>query len=175
VRPNTATQADVALIFGAVVRKQVISPLHQERLDAGITLLNTGTVQRLVVSNTPLAASAMQSYLLSKGVLATAIEMDTQAERTPDTCAFEARRAKPRRVILVSQRFHLPRLALQCREFALNPQYVMADSLTRAPSSIATKLRVRGMRFVRETTLIWGALLGLYPQTLRASASVKNP
>jgi len=175
LRPDAAAQADAALIFGAVVRGQTITPLHQERLDAGISLLKAGRVRRLVVSNTQAAAQVMQTYLLGKGVPPSAIEVDPHAQRTPDTCAFEASHANPRRVILVSQRFHMPRIAQQCRKFALDPQYVMADSPTRAPSPITTKLRVRSMRLLRETGLIWGALLGIYPQSLLPSTPVKNP
>ncbi|WP_298257734.1 YdcF family protein [uncultured Litoreibacter sp.] len=163
VSPAKATPADAALIFGAVVRAGAITPLHQERLDAGIALYHSGAAARLVVSNTAAAAEVMHSYLLSQGIPAEAIERDPQAERSPDTCAFEAGQGTGRSVILVSQRFHLPRLALHCRRYALDPQYVIADSHSRAPSPLATKVRVRTGRFLRETFLIWGTLLRIYP------------
>ncbi len=161
--PEAAQPAKAALIFGAVVRNGLISPLHRERLDTGMKLLKIGTVERLVVSNTPVAAEAMRRYLDQQGVAAANIELDTQAERSPDTCAFEARRTDQRSVIFVSQRFHLPRLALHCRRYNLKAQYVMADSPTRAPSSFISKARIRTTRFLRETLLTWGVLLGIYP------------
>jgi vancomycin permeability regulator SanA len=163
VGPEAAQPAKAALIFGAVVRNGKISPLHQERLDTGAALLGLGTVEKLVVSNTPVAAEAMRRYLDQQGISAKNIEMDTQAERSPDTCAFEAQQPTQRSVIFVSQRFHLPRLALHCRRYSLQAQYVMADSPTRAPSPLVTKLRVRTERFLRETVLTWGVLLGIYP------------
>ncbi|MEP3346923.1 MAG: YdcF family protein [Litoreibacter sp.] len=175
VPPSKAGPANVALIFGAVVRNGTISPLHQERLDAGIALFRTGTVARLVVSNTPAAAEAMRKYLNTQGIPAQAIELDTQAVRSPDTCSFEAGIGAGRSVLLISQRFHLPRLALHCRRYALHPQYVMADSPTRAPNSLSTKVRVRTGRFIRETMLIWGTLLRIYPHHPIPQKTVKRP
>lgn len=160
--PTNARPAQAALIFGAVVRDGAISPLQKERLDAGLALYRQGAVPRVVVSNTAHAAKVMATYLSSQGLPAEAISLDTQAERSPDTCA-EAARQELTRVIFVSQRFHLPRLRLHCRRYGLEAQYVMADSPQRAPVSVVTKMQVRAGRFLRETVLIWGTMLGFYP------------
>jgi len=157
-----ATPAQAALIFGAVVRDGAISPLHAERLAAGKALLDREIVPTLVVSNTPRAADAMATYLTQQGVPRPAVRLDPQAERSPDTCA-SAQRDGLSDVILVSQRFHLPRLKLHCARYGLSTQFVMADSADRAPASTPTKIRVRTRRFLRETALIWGTLLRLYP------------
>ena len=159
-----AQPADAALVFGAVVRNGVISPLHAERLDAASALYERGIIPEIVVSNQQLAAKFMRDYLITKDVPEHAIRLDGRAERTPDTCRAEARRAQPRRVIMISQRFHLPRLALQCRNLGVQGQYLMADSSTRAPASFWTRLKVRSTRTAREAALIWAELLGLYPR-----------
>lgn len=164
VLPSNADQADAALIFGAVVRQSTISPLHRERLDAGITLLSEGKVKHLVVSNRAKAAQVMRDYLLGQGVDAARIEMDIAAERTPDTCEYEIAKAEPRSLIFVSQKFHLPRIALQCRLVGLKGQLVIADDQDRPSPGLATLIRVRGKRLFREAFLTWGALLGTYPE-----------
>lgn len=158
-----AQQAQAALVFGAVVRDGVINPLHKERLDTAIELYSKGKVSRIVASNAKRSALIMQDYLRAQGIPAAAIELDTQAIHTPDTCHFEAQQAAPRRVIFISQKFHLPRIALQCARYDLEAQLVYADSDSRPVVNLATKIRVRGYRFLRESLLTWSALLHIYP------------
>ncbi len=162
-RPEAARPVEAALIFGALVRDGSISPLHRERLDAARSLYEQGKAKVLVVSNQARAASVMQSYLEQNGVPKRAIEWDGAAERTPQTCAAEAAKAARRTVAYISQRFHLPRIAMQCAHYDLDASFVMADSPNRAPSPLATKIRVRSTRFLREAGLMWGHILRLYP------------
>ncbi len=163
--PDQAAPAEAALVFGARVRGGTISPLHRERLETARALWASGTVSRVVVSNAPAAARAMQGYLLSRGIPPEAIELDGTAISTLDTCRAEAARPGSRRVILISQRFHLPRIGLHCARYDLDTQFVMADSPDRAVAPLWTRIRVRSARALRETALIWGVLLGLYPRT----------
>ena len=160
-----AQPAEAALIFGAMVRGGTISPLHKERLDTGLTLLNAGTVDTLVVSNARNAARAMQNYLIDSGVPEDQIEVDPLAIHTPDTCRAEHARNAPRKVILISQKFHLPRIALQCAKYTLDSQLVFADNPNRAALPVLTTLRIRMGRILREAFLTWGAILGLYPES----------
>jgi vancomycin permeability regulator SanA len=160
--PQTAPKADAALIFGAIVRDGTISPLHKERLDAGVALLKLEKVDTLVVSNAAAAAIVMRDYLISQGIPDTNIEMDTQAIRTPDTCAEEHRKPK-RTVAVISQKFHLPRIALHCKRYDLDTLFVVADSPNRPKAALLTLIRVRSRRFVREAIFTWGTLLGAYP------------
>lgn len=163
VPPQMAKPADAALIFGALVRSGEVSALHAERLDTGVLLWDRGEVSTLVVSNAARAAGIMKGYLLDQGVPASAIEVDGQAQATPDTCVAEAARPVPRDVILVSQAFHLPRIALQCRRLGVSGQYVHSIRGGDAQSvGLWTKVRVRSGRYTREAVLIWAELLGQY-------------
>jgi len=164
VTPGNARPADAALIFGAVVRRGDVSPLHRERLDAGLALWRGKQVKTLVVSNAPSAARTMRDYLLTAGVPAGAIELDSQAIRTPNTCQAEAARTVKRKVMFVSQKFHLPRIALHCAKYDLNAQFVAADKADRADLGTWTTVRVRTYRWLREAALIWGILLNIYPE-----------
>ncbi len=157
--------ADAALIFGAVVRRGDISPLHRERLDTGRALLNEKKVNTLVVSNAASAARTMRDYLVAMGVAEENIELDLKAIRTPDTCRAEASRAEKRKVVFVSQKFHLPRIALQCAKYDLDAQFVAADQKNRANLGTWTTVRVRTYRWLREAALIWGIWLNLYPES----------
>lgn len=162
---DNAAPADVALIFGALVRNGKISPLQEERLKAGQRLLDNGTVPKLVLSNSARAAGIMADYLAGQGVPREKIEIDGQAPQTPDTCTNALAAGYGDSVILVSQRFHLPRISLQCRAIGITGQYVAANG-ARGPNtpqaSLWTKLKVRGYRHTREAILTWVHLLGLY-------------
>lgn len=171
VRVAESARAEAALIFGALVRGGQISPLHAERLDTGVALYNAGKVETLVVSNAPKAAAIMAEYLRDQGVPDAAIEIDQNALKTPHTCANEVDRhggqQRGRSVILISQRFHLPRIAYQCRKLGVTGQYVEAnqphDEVSSARSPVAV-LKIRARRYVREAVLVWASLIGAYPE-----------
>ncbi|MGB1235843.1 MAG: ElyC/SanA/YdcF family protein [Planktomarina sp.] len=160
--PATAPKVDAVLIFGAIVRGGTISPLHKQRLDAGIAMLKAGKTHTLVVSNSQRAATFMYDYLLDQGVPETVIEIDGTATHTPLTCAAELQRDQARTVGFISQTFHLPRLAYQCWQLGLQGQLITANQPSNA--DLWTKIRVRTTRHTREAALVWGAILGLYPE-----------
>ncbi|WP_172329985.1 YdcF family protein [Mangrovicoccus sp. HB161399] len=166
---ETARPAEAALVFGALVRDGAISPLHAERLETGIALLDAGKTGVIVVSNAERAASIMKDYLLERGVPEARIEVDGEALSTPDTCVSEAARAEPRSVQLVSQAYHLPRIALQCRRLGVRGQYVAAIRKEGDEgTSLWTKIRVRSSRHTREALLVWAELLGQYRELERS-------
>ncbi len=166
-RVDETEPADAARIFGALVRSGQISPLHAERLDTGVAPFKAGRVDKLVVSNAPKAAAIMAEYLRDQGIPDTAIEIDTNALKTPHTCANEIDVDGRRSVILISQRFHLPRIAYQCRKLGLTGQYVEADQpheeITSARAPLAV-MQVRARRYLREAVLVWASLVGAYPE-----------
>jgi len=163
--PEEIAQADVALVFGALVRDGKISPLHEERLTAAIDLLERKKVAGIVVSNTREAALAMAGYLKDHGVRQAVIEIDDQAVKTPDTCVFEVNRRLNRRVIFVSQGFHIPRLSMLCSWDGLHGQALAAEryrALDAGQLPFWRVAQIRGGRHVREAALLWSALFGLY-------------
>ncbi|MEM8555140.1 MAG: YdcF family protein [Pseudomonadota bacterium] len=164
VSVDQAEPADAALIFGALVRSEQISPLHAERLDTGVALWDASKVDQLVMSNAARAAEIMASYVARQGVPSAAIALDPAAQSTPDTCLNETQRLQPRSLLLVSQRYHLPRIALQCRRLGVEGQYVAALRSQEAAEAtgVWTKLRVRVRRNTREALLVWAEWLGLY-------------
>ncbi|MBE3639165.1 SanA/YdcF family protein [Mangrovicoccus algicola] len=165
---DSAAPADAAVIFGALVRDGAISPLHAERLETGVALYRAGKAQVIVVSNAQRAATIMKDFLLEQDVPEARIEIDGAAVSTPDTCVSEAARAEPREILLVSQAYHLPRIALQCRRLGVSGQYVAAIRQTGEDgTSLWTKIRVRSLRHTREALLVWAELLGKYRELER--------
>ena len=159
--PKSAERADRALIFGAVVRGGKISPLHADRLETAITLWRAGKAPELVVSNAARAARAMRTYLVERGVPDGAIIVDGKSPSTPDTCVNQ--RSEPAAtLIMISQRFHLPRLALQCARRRITGQYVAAARQTKSDLSPTHRWSIRIYRQTREAVLVWLELLGLY-------------
>lgn len=163
-RKNIA-RADAALVFGALVHGDVVSPLHKERLNAAVDLFNRNLVSTIVVSNTQYAAVVMARYLEEMSVPETAIEIDGNAAQTSDTCVNEFARNAPRSVILVSQGFHVPRLSMQCKWEGILGQSLAAEEYRAPGASKLTRLQItqiRMTRHAREAGLLWMALLGLY-------------
>ena len=160
-------KSDAVIVFGTLVNSVGdISPLLKERLDAGKAVLESAKADRVVVSNTAAAAKVMVGYLTAAGVDKNLIDIDPEAVKTPDTCSFEKRNhPKGRRLIFVSQGFHLPRLLYQCRMLGVEGIGFPADAasnIDRSKYSLWTKLRVRSTRYVREAGLTWLAFLRIY-------------
>ena len=163
VTPEEARPADAAIVFGAVVREGRISALHAERLDAAISLFQNDVVKSITVSNAQRAAETMRDYLLEHHIPPSAIQLDGAAIATPDTCLAEFQRPTRRPVILISQRYHLPRIALQCAGYRLEAQFITAERGRANPEiGLAQRLWIRLRRHTREALLVWSEMLGLY-------------
>lgn len=159
--------SDAVIIFGTLVNEVGdISPLLKERLDAGKAILETGKAKTIVVSNSEAAANVMANYLFTQGVDKNLVEIDIQADKTPDTCAYEKENyPENRRLIFVSQGFHLPRLLYQCSQLSVQGIAFPAEALAtidRSEYTFLTKFRVRTTRYVREAGLTWLVFLNIY-------------
>lgn len=160
-------QNDVVIVFGTIVNdKNEISPLLKERLDAGIKILEDKKTEKIVVSNTEKATQIMANYLYEKNVSKEKVELDIQADKTPDTCRFEKEKhPENRQVIFVSQNFHLPRLIYQCEKVGVKGIGFAPEKLNlidRSQQSFTTKIFTRTQRYFREAGLTWLAILGIY-------------
>lgn len=159
-------KAEAVLIFGTVVRDGKISPLLEERLEAGKQILDQSKTETIVVSNMEVAANIMANYLYEADLSPDLIDIDPQAEQTPDTCKFEkSQHPENRKVIFVSQKFHLPRLIFQCKKAGVTGVGFPAEAVNITDGSqysTWTKLTVRSKRYFREAGLTWLALLNIY-------------
>lgn len=159
--------SDAVIIFGTLVNESGdISPLLKERLDAGKAILESGKAKKIVVSNTEVAANVMANYLFTHSINKNLVEIDIQADKTPDTCAYEKENyPEKRKLVFVSQGFHLPRLLYQCNQRNVQGIAFPAEVLTtidRSGYSFLIKLQIRTGRYIREAGLTWLAFLNIY-------------
>ncbi len=121
-------QADAAVVLGNAVEPDgTLSPRFQARLDRALDLYREGKVRLLIVSGGVGReghdeAEAGAAYLAGRGVPAGALVADSNGRNTRATAEFTAAFAEAhnlKRVIAVSQYFHLPRCRLAFAEAGL--------------------------------------------------------
>lgn len=159
--------SDAVIIFGAHITKEnEATPLLKERLDGGKVIMETGKAKKIVVSNTKDAANVMAKYLVDKGISSDLIEIDAQADKTPDTCKYEINKhPEKRKLIFVSQGFHLPRLLFQCKKEGVEGIGFSAETLgiiDRSQYPFFARIYTRAVRYAREAGLTWLAFLNIY-------------
>ena len=129
-REAAAPTAPVALVLGAEVYPDgTPSPFLAGRLDLARRLLAAGRVQVLLLSGDGAAREydepeAMQAYLLAAGVPADRMVLDRYGLDTYDSCLRAARVYGVRRVVVVTQSYHLPRAVGTARALGLDAEGV---------------------------------------------------
>lgn len=132
-KPEAVPERPVAIVFGAGYWPNgALSDILRDRLDAGIALYRAGRVQKLLLSgdnrfvnyNEP---AKMLEYALAQGVPRADIVLDYAGRRTYDTCYRARDIFQVRKVVLVTQRYHLPRALLLCRGLGLDAVGYAAD------------------------------------------------
>jgi SanA protein len=149
----------VAIVFGAGYWPSGrLSDILRDRLDAAIELYRAGRVDvllfsgdnRVVEYNEP---AVMREYALSQGIPDEAIVLDYAGRRTYDTCYRARDIFQVTDVILVTQRYHLPRALATCEGLNLDAVGYVAD---RMPY-----VHIRWY-WVREIPALWQAWWDLY-------------
>ncbi len=151
----------VAIVFGAGLRRDG-SPtaILRDRVETAADLYFAGKVEKLLMSgdNSTLGYNepeSMRQYAISLGVPEEAIALDFAGRRTYDTCYRAKAVFELDDVVLVTQKFHLPRAIYICN--ALGVEAVGVEANTR--------------RFWSSSLLIWntrellataGAFIDLY-------------
>jgi vancomycin permeability regulator SanA len=118
---------DVAMVLGAQVEPDRVTPRPylRGRLDTAVELYRDGNVRVILVSGDGDGTSGnetqvMTRYLISHGVDSTRIVADPYGLDTYDSC----RRARDvfglRRLLVVTQPYHLPRAVTLCRSMGID-------------------------------------------------------
>jgi SanA protein len=123
----------VALVFGAGYWPDgTPSDVMKDRVEAAVDLYRAGRVQKVLFSGDNRFAdynepAKMGEYALSLGLPEEAIALDFAGRRTYDTC-YRARDVFGlRQVVLVTQRYHLPRALYICQRLGLDAVGYAAD------------------------------------------------
>lgn len=107
------------------------SQVLQDRLDTAIELLQQRRIMGVIVTGDDGSwrsdeRSAMVNYLRKHNVPDEIIVVDDPAFRTYDSCA-NIKRKGFNHVVLITQRFHLPRALYLCNELGIESHGVVAD------------------------------------------------
>lgn len=133
VSPEEAQPAEAVMVLGALVFPDgTPSMMVQDRLDTAYDLYQDGRARKVLITGDHGQTeydevNAMRRYLEEKGVPPEDIFMDHAGFDTYDSM-YRARDVfQARDVIVVTQRFHLPRALWIAQRLGLNPQGVVAD------------------------------------------------
>src|SRR6185437_10459810 len=117
--------ADAVVVLGCALRDGRPSPALARRVERGVALLRRGAAPLLVLSGggAPLSeAAAMRELALREGVGEAALLLEPRSRNTFENARETARLLQDRglgRVVLVSDRYHLPRARLLFRAAGL--------------------------------------------------------
>lgn len=129
-----APQKRLAIVFGAGLRRDgTPTAILRDRVETAADLFFTGKVEKLLMSgdnrfleyNEP---ESMRQYALSLDVPDEAIAMDYAGRRTYDTCYRAKEIFAVDDVLLVTQKFHLPRALFLCNALGLEAAGVEANT-----------------------------------------------
>lgn len=133
VESPDAGEAVYGVVLGASVDKKtsVPSSVLQDRLDVAVDLLKKKKIMGIIVTGDDgkwrsNEVKGMVDYLHSLGVPDDVIHADGNAYRTFDSCS-NLKEKGFNNVILITQRFHLPRALYLCNKIGLNSHGVIAD------------------------------------------------
>jgi SanA protein len=133
---------DVALVLGT-------APIGPEggpnryfvyRLDAAAALWKAGKAKYFIVSGSGQEPTAMRAGLVERGVPAEAIYLDPAGYRTWDSVLRARDVYGQKRIVIVSQRFHLDRALFLAREAGIEAWGLEARDVD-TPYSVFTELR----------------------------------
>jgi len=124
----------LAIVFGAGLRRDgTPTAILRDRVDTAASLYFSGKVEKILMSgdnrflgyNEP---ESMRQYALSLGIPDEAIALDYAGRRTYDTCYRAKAIFEVDHVLLVTQKFHLPRALFLCNALGLEAFGVEANN-----------------------------------------------
>ena len=175
---NNIAATDVALVLGAglTINGQP-SDVLSARVEAAMALYNTSKVRKLVMSGDNSRqsydeVSAMKTLAVQLGAEPNDVLLDYAGFRTLDSCVRIRKVFGQSSVILVSQRFHLPRAIHLCRWAGVEVQGVAADD----PRS-SRRQRMSAVREVPASAQAWvdAHLFRRQPKFLGPAIDIDNP
>jgi vancomycin permeability regulator SanA len=147
--PDEVPEADAVLILGAYVFPDgKLSDMLQDRVTVGYDLYIRGKAAKVIVSGDHGRknydeVNTMKSYLKGKGVAGQDIFMDHAGFSTYESLYRARDIFQARKVIIVTQRYHLSRAVFIARELGLQAYGVSSDLHDYGP--VMTKYKMREM------------------------------
>lgn len=123
-----AQKADCIIVLGASVQYKKVSPVYRERINHGITLLNEGYANKMILTGGKIAgqiysdSSVARSYAISKGVSASKILIEEQSTETLQNLVNAKAIMKQygyKTAIIVSDPLHMRRAMTMARDLGI--------------------------------------------------------
>ncbi len=129
---SDAPEEPVAIVFGAALWPNGLSPMLRDRVDRAVELYRAGKVRKLLMSGDNRflyydEPGKMAEYAMKLGVPREDVVMDFAGRRTYDTCYRARRIFGVKSAILVTQGFHIPRALFTCNHLGVKSVGVTAD------------------------------------------------
>ena len=134
--PQTVPEAPVVLVLGAGVwANSRLSPMLQDRVDQGIALYEAGKGAKLLMSGDHSSpyydeVSTMKRYAVEKGVASSDVFLDHSGFSTYESLLRARDIFGARKIIIVTQRYHLYRAVFIARALGLEAYGVPSDART---------------------------------------------
>jgi len=115
---SSKAQADAAVVLGAAVWTEEVSPVFKERINHAINLYKIGQVRKLIFTGgqgnpgEPTESSAARDYALQSGVPASAILIEEKSHTTYENILYAKQVADShgiKKVLIVSDPLHMKR------------------------------------------------------------------
>lgn len=122
---------DIALILGCSVKHNKPSKMLRDRLDKGIELYNRGIVKMILISgdhqNDYSEVTVMYDYLINSNISKEVILVDKVGYSTSESLINYKDNYYDKKVIIVTQKYHLYRALNIAKDLKLNSLGVHAD------------------------------------------------
>jgi uncharacterized SAM-binding protein YcdF (DUF218 family) len=155
--------ADAAVVLGAAVWTNDVSPVFRERINHAIDLYRRGKVRKLIFTggqgnqNEPTEAAAARAYALANGVPLQDILVEQRSHTTYENVVYAKQLADAnnlKKLLIVSDPMHMKRAMTMASDVGLNA-YPSPTPTTKYQS-----LRAQMTELTRETFYYLGYVLG---------------
>jgi uncharacterized SAM-binding protein YcdF (DUF218 family) len=160
--PNPAEPIDAVIVLGAPpLGPGVPGPAIERRLDHAVAVFTARSAACLVpsggvVGSPPAEAEIMRTLALTKGVADAQVVVEDRARNTFENALYTGliiRERGWRRVVVVTDAFHMPRALYVYRRLGLE---VSGDPVRiRQPGSLATRLRLYAREALAFARCVW--------------------
>lgn len=157
------TPADAAIVLGAAVWSQNVSPVFRERINHALDLYRRGKVRKIIFTggqgnaNEPTEAAAARAYAQANGIPVQDILVEQNSHTTFENI-FNAKRVADtnnlKRVLLVSDPMHMRRAMTMANDVGLDAYP------SPTPTTKYVGWRAQMTELARETFYYLGYLLG---------------
>jgi len=153
---NTSSEAnaDAAIVLGAAVWGNQVSPVFKERINHAINLYRQGRIRKLIFTggqgnrNEPTEAAAARNYALQNGVPLSDVLIEQQSHTTYENMVYAKRLADQnglKKILIMSDPLHMKRAVTMAHDVGLDAYP------SPTPTSKYRSLKIQTSELARET------------------------